>query len=202
MSNLTEYAGILSEIKQVIFTGRHKAILAANKELILHYWSIGNMILRHQSTEGWGSKVIDKLAQYLASEFPGTKGFSARNLKYMRRFAEEYADLSFVQEVLAQMTWYHIISLTEKVSSIAERNWYIAKTIETIKDPYIFDFITFREEMNGVDIEKQLVQQVTKLLLEFGTGFAFVGNQVHWRSVRKIFIWTCCSIIRKFDAMW
>ena len=51
--------------------------------------------------------------------------------------------------------------------------------IETIKDPYIFDFITFREEMNEVDMEKQLVQQVTKLLLEFGTGFAFVGNQVH-----------------------
>ena len=147
MSNLSEYAGILNEIKQEIFTGRHKAILAANKELVLHYWSIGNIILRHQSAEGWGSKVIDKLAQDLASEFPGTKGFSSRNLKYMRRFAEEYADLSFVQEVLAQITWYHII--------------------------------TFREEMNEVDMERQLVQQVTKLLLEFGTGFAFVGNQVH-----------------------
>ena len=222
MSNLSEYAGILNEIKQEIFTGRHKAILAANKELVLHYWSIGNIILRHQSAEGWGSKVIDKLAQDLASEFPGTKGFSSRNLKYMRRFAEEYADLSFVQEVLAQITWYHIITLTEKISNLAERNWYIAKTIENgwsrnvlvhqietklyerqslaekttnfhhvlpapqsdlaneaIKDPYIFDFITFREEMNEVDMERQLVQQVTKLLLEFGTGFAFVGNQVH-----------------------
>ncbi len=222
MSNISAYAGILNEIKQEIFTGRHKAILAANKELILHYWSIGNIILRHQSSEGWGSKVIDKLARDLASEFPDSKGFSARNLKYMRRFAEEYADLSFVQVVLAQITWYHIITLTEKVSNLTERNWYIAKTIEngwsrnvlvhqietklyerqslvekttnfqralpspqselaneTIKDPYIFDFITFREEMNEVDIEKQLVQQVTKLLLEFGTGFAFVGNQVH-----------------------
>ncbi len=222
MSEYAEYAGILREIKQVIRSGRYKAILAANKEMILHYWRIGNIILRHQSAEGWGSRVIDRLAQDLASEFPDTKGFSARNLKYMRRFAEEYVDLSFVQEVLAQMTWYHIITLSEKVPDIAERNWYIAKTIENgwsrnvlvhqietklyerqalaekttnfdtalsppqsdlaneaIKDPYIFDFIAFREDMNEAEMEKHLVQQVAKLLLEFGTGFAFIGNQVH-----------------------
>lgn len=222
MSNLSAYAGVLNEIKQEIFTGRHKAILAANQELILHYWSIGNIILRHQSAEGWGSKVIEKLAQDLASEFPYMKGFSSRNLKYMRQIAETYSDFSFVQQAVAQIPWSHNLIIAERVKLAEERAWYIAKTIEygwsrnvlvhqietnlyerqslaekttnfekalpspqselaieTIKDPYIFDFITFREEMNEVDMEKQLVQQVTKLLLEFGTGFAFVGNQVH-----------------------
>ena len=58
MSELTEYIGAFHEIKQEIIDGRYKSILAVNSELILHYWSIGNIILRHQSAEGWGSNIM------------------------------------------------------------------------------------------------------------------------------------------------
>ena len=51
--------------------------------------------------------------------------------------------------------------------------------VQTMKDPYIFDFIPFREDMVEQDIELALVQDITKLLLELGTGFAFLGNQYH-----------------------
>lgn len=111
---LTEYSNILQEIKLEISEGRHKAVLAANKELIARYWNIGNIILKHQSLAGWGSKIIEKLANDLASEFPDLKGFSARNLKYMRMMAETYNDFEFVQQVVAQIPWSHNLVIMEK----------------------------------------------------------------------------------------
>ncbi len=58
------------------------------------------------------------------------KGFSPRNLKYMRTFAQNYPDIEFVQESLAQITWYHNIAIFEKIKEPTERNWYIHKTVE------------------------------------------------------------------------
>jgi len=66
----------------------------------LLYWNIGNIILKNQEVEGWGSKIIENLSKDIKSEFPDLKGFSERNLKYMRKFSEEYSDIEFVQEVL------------------------------------------------------------------------------------------------------
>ena len=74
--------------------------------------------------------IIDNLSKEIKEEFPDQKGFSARNLKYMRGFAEKYKDIQFVQEVLAQITWYHNITLIEKVKDINKRIWYIDKTID------------------------------------------------------------------------
>ena len=51
--------------------------------------------------------------------------------------------------------------------------------VQTMKDPYVFDFIPFKEDMLERDIENALVKDVTALLLELGTGFAFLGNQYH-----------------------
>ena len=51
--------------------------------------------------------------------------------------------------------------------------------VQTMKDPYIFDFIPFKEDMVERDIENALVKEITALLLELGTGFAFLGNQYH-----------------------
>jgi predicted nuclease of restriction endonuclease-like (RecB) superfamily len=74
--------------------------------------------------------VIDRLADDLRREFPEMRGFSGRNLKYMKAFGEAYPDGPFVQEVLAQITWYHNITLLEKVKDPAEREWYVRKTVE------------------------------------------------------------------------
>ena len=64
--------------------------------------------------EGWGAKVIDRLSSDLTKEFPDMKGFSPRNLKYMRSFAAAWTDPSIVQAPLAQLSWYHNIALLDK----------------------------------------------------------------------------------------
>jgi predicted nuclease of restriction endonuclease-like (RecB) superfamily len=67
------------------------------------YWDIGKQILENQHTEGWGAKVIDRLSHDLKVAFPDMNGFSPRNLKYMRKFAECWPDHSFVQRTVAQI---------------------------------------------------------------------------------------------------
>jgi predicted nuclease of restriction endonuclease-like (RecB) superfamily len=123
------YAAVLAELKDQIRSARIKAGLAVNRELVLLYWRIGRQILKQQHEEGWGSKVIDRLSLDLRREFPEMKGFSPRNLKYMRRFAEAYQDETIVQEVLAQITWYHHITILDKVKEPAARDFYIRSAI-------------------------------------------------------------------------
>ena len=123
------YAAILADLKDQIRAARLKAGLAVNRELVLLYWRIGRQILEQQRLEGWGSKVIDRLSLDLMREFPEMKGFSPRNLKYMRRFAEAYPDEAIVQEVLAQITWYHNITILDKVKDPVARDFYIRATI-------------------------------------------------------------------------
>jgi len=124
-----EYLHLLDDIKKRVRDSQRKAVCSLNKELTLLYWDIGNKILTRQNLEGWGSKVIDRLSNDLIKSFPGMKGFSTRNLKYMRKFAEEYPDLKFVQEALAQLTWYHNITLIDKVADKKSRYWYITQAI-------------------------------------------------------------------------
>ena len=123
------YAALLSDLKESIQAAQVKAGLAVNRELVLLYWSIGREILNRQQGEGWGAKVIDRLSRDLRAAFPEMKGFSSRNLKYMRAFAATWLDEAIVQGPLAQLTWYHNIAILEKVSP-AQREWYIQKTIE------------------------------------------------------------------------
>jgi len=94
------------------------------------YWSIGSEILARQAEQGWGAKVIDRLAHDLCTAFPEMKGFSPRNLKYMRAFAEAWPDAEFVQGVLAQLPWYHQLALLDKLPGPETRRWYAAKAIE------------------------------------------------------------------------
>jgi predicted nuclease of restriction endonuclease-like (RecB) superfamily len=97
---------------------------------VLLYWHIGRDILQRQSRDGWGSKVIDRLSQDLRNAFPDMKGFSPRNLKYMRAFADAWPDAAIVQEVLAQLPWYHQIALLDKLRTAEQRHWYAAKAIK------------------------------------------------------------------------
>ena len=124
------YMEFLEGLKRRIREARVRSALSVNRELVLLYWHIGREILKRQKQEGWGTRVIDRLAQDLRREFPDMKGFSPRNLKYMRAFAEAYPGEQFVQEVLAQVTWYHNITLLEKIKDPTERAWYIQQTIE------------------------------------------------------------------------
>lgn len=188
-----------------------------NKELIYMYWHIGKIILENSE---WGNKFIDNLSIDLKLEFPNITGFSVRNLKYMRKLAEDYPNFEFVQEVLAQITWYHNIILMDKIKDIETRKWYIAEAVkngwssnmlkmqidsklferqalapkatnfpstlsniqsdlalQTMKDPYLFDFISLKGKVKESEIENAMINRIKDVLIELGNGFAFVGNQ-------------------------
>ena len=219
LMNSDEYLAIVEQLKREIKKTQYQASVHVNTEMILLYHSIGTVINEHKT---WGNKFIENLATDIRREFPGSKGYSVRNLKYMAKFAQTYPDREFVQTVSAQIPWSHNIAILDKVKDPEERIWYIQKTrengwshnvlihqiesglyqrqvladkvsnfenrlpspqselaVQTMKDPYIFDFIPFKEDMVERDIEQALVRDVTKLLLELGTGFAFLGNQYH-----------------------
>ena len=99
-----DYAPLLAEIKARVQSARVKAGLAANREMLTLYWDIGRLILERQNKEGWGAKVIDRLSLDLQREFPGQQGFSPRNLKYMRAFAEAWPETVIVHQPVAQLT--------------------------------------------------------------------------------------------------
>lgn len=125
----TDYLPFLDELKNSIRQAQIKAGLSVNRELVLLYWQIGKGILNQQATQGWGSNVIGQLAEDLKKSFPEMKGFSPRNLKYMRAFADAYPDLAFVQAAPAQITWYHNCTLLDKVKDPSERQFYTEQTI-------------------------------------------------------------------------
>lgn len=124
------YAAWLTELKIRIHTAQQRATLAVNRELVLLYWQIGRDILARQAEQGWGAKVIERLAEDLRLAFPEMKGFSPRNLKYMRAFAQAWPDEAIVQEALAQLPWYHHLALLDKLPAPETRRWYAAKAIE------------------------------------------------------------------------
>jgi predicted nuclease of restriction endonuclease-like (RecB) superfamily len=124
------YADWLADLKGRIHTAQQRATLAVNRELVLLYWQIGRDILARQAAQGWGAKVIERLAHDLRGAFPEMKGFSPRNLKYMRAFAEAWPDGEFVQQAVAQLPWGHNLVLLDKLPGPETRRWYAAKAIE------------------------------------------------------------------------
>ena len=103
----------MQELKQRIRQSQLRASVSVNRELVLLYWRIGRDILVRQEQEHWGAKVIDRLAVDLKKAFPEMKGFSPRNLKYMRAFAEAWPEEEFVQEAVAQIPWDHNVRILD-----------------------------------------------------------------------------------------
>jgi predicted nuclease of restriction endonuclease-like (RecB) superfamily len=124
------YEAFLGDLKERIRAAQVKAALSVNRELILLYWTIGRDILLRQEREGWGAKVINRLAVDLGQAFPDVTGFKARNLRYMRALAEAYQDGGFVQQVVAQLPWGHHVRILDTVKNAGEREWYIRQAIQ------------------------------------------------------------------------
>lgn len=124
------YEAFLGSLKDRIRTAQTRIALQANSELVSLYWEIGSTILSEQKEHGWGAKVIDRISRDLREAFPGMSGFSPRNLKYMRQFAEAWPDFQFVQQPVAQIPWGTNIVLMQKLHTREERLWYAEKTIE------------------------------------------------------------------------
>jgi predicted nuclease of restriction endonuclease-like (RecB) superfamily len=96
---------------------RQRAVLSVNRELISLYWQIGHEILDRQGRAGWGAKVVDQLARDLRTAFPDMRGFSPRNLKYMRALSEAWPGKEFVQQAVAQLPWSHVVTLLDKLKA-------------------------------------------------------------------------------------
>lgn len=124
------YLEWLAALKGRIHAAQQRATLAVNTELVLLYWQIGHDILTRQAEQGWGAKVIDRLAHDLREAFPEMKGFSARNLKYMRAFAAAWPEESFVQQPVAQLPWGHNLVLLDKLGTATDRLAYAAAAVQ------------------------------------------------------------------------
>jgi len=124
------YDDFLRSVKHRIRSAQAKAVLSVNQELTLLYWQIGGEVLQRQQKNQWGTQVIERLARDLRREFPDMKGFSPRNLAYMKAFAEAYPDERFLQQLAAKIPWFHNCTLLEKVKDPERRLWYIQQTIQ------------------------------------------------------------------------
>ncbi|HZJ04121.1 MAG TPA: PDDEXK nuclease domain-containing protein [Nocardioidaceae bacterium] len=215
-----DYPHLLAALKAQIRSAQWTAVRVVNTALIELYWGIGKAILDRQKAEGWGAKVIDQLAVDLSLAFPDSKGFSRRNLHYMRRLAEAWPAPAFVQQPAAQMPWGHLMVVLDKLDEPAARDWYVRQSlaggwsrnvllnqikgqaharagaapsnfeltlpgedselaVQIAKDPYVFDFLGLSGRVAERDLERALVARLRDTLLELGTGFSFVGQQVH-----------------------
>ncbi|MEK7299019.1 MAG: PDDEXK nuclease domain-containing protein [Candidatus Margulisiibacteriota bacterium] len=235
----TFYSELLEVVQTKIRLAQQQAALSVNRELILLYWEIGNLIDQKQKQEGWGAGIIPKLSQDIQNLLPEVKGFSARNIGRMIAFYREYPNATpFLPQAVARsrphenlpqavakietlifvLPWGHNILLMEKVKNHQHRLFYMQQAIQngwsrailemmwdsqlhqrdgaklsnfkallppgqsdmaqqTLKDPYIFDFLTLSEPYHERELELALLTHVEKFLLELGVGFSFVGRQ-------------------------
>lgn len=215
------YAGTLASLKSLVSSAQLRAQRVVNAAMIELYWNIGRTILDRQQSEPWGSKVLARLADDLRREFPHMKGFSRRNLYYMRAFAEAWnGPDELVQTASAQISWSHNVALLDRLQNQELREWYAHRAVrhgwslavlehqiasrlheregsapnnledrlpgegtqlacEVAKDPLVLDFLGLTAEADEAAIEEAMTLRMTQTLMEFGTGMAFVGRQVH-----------------------
>lgn len=124
------YPDLLDSVAQHVTTGHRRAVAAANTELLRSYWAIGHEILARQDAEGYGTKVIDRLSADLKERFPDARGYSPRNLRYMRTFAVTWSAAEVGQQPVAQLPWGHQTVLLDKVRTPEDRSWYAAAAVE------------------------------------------------------------------------
>jgi predicted nuclease of restriction endonuclease-like (RecB) superfamily len=126
----SDYPQFLTGLKAHIRETQVRAALAVNSELVQLYWRIGRSILLQEQQQGWGAEVVVRLAQDLRQDFPTLTGFSPRNMRYMKAFAEAWPDEVILQQLVAKIPWGHNVRLLDKIKDPAERAWYVQQTIE------------------------------------------------------------------------
>jgi len=233
-----EYKEFIFQIKAQIQSTQIKAAVSVNKEMLRLYWFIALSIIEKQKQISWGDGLIKQVSKDLQNEFPEMKGFSIRNIKYMRQWCifwmneksiakQVVSQLNSIgqqvvaqleNEIIFQIPWGQNLVIISKSKSKEEAIFYLQKTIEfnwsravlvhhielglyeregkattnfeqklpkpqsdlaiqTLKDPYCFDFLTLTKKYNEKELEDALVDNITKFLLELGAGFSFLGKQ-------------------------
>ena len=210
-----DFKNTITKIKSEIRTTQIKTMQHANSELIKMYFRIGKILAENS---GYGNKFIQNISTEIKLEFPGLTGFGERNLKYMQLFYREYKNDEKVQQLAAQLPWWHNVILMERVKNIEDRKLYMEASLKngwsrnilamqieadyhkrignstnnfkavlpsadsdmvnnTLKDPYIFDFLTLKDGYKEKELEESMIERIRDVLLELGNGFAYVGNQ-------------------------
>jgi len=151
------YADWLADLKSRIHTAQQRATLAVNRELVLLYWQIGRDILARQAEQGWGAKVIERLAHDLRTAFPEMKGFSRANLMYMRAFAEAWPDGEIVQQAVGHLPWGHNLVLLTRLKDPQQRLAYAQSAIEN----------GWSRNVLNIHIETRLLERTGKAVTNF-----------------------------------
>lgn len=162
------YAAFFAGLKERIARERIRAVLSANSAMVLMYWDIGQSILERQNQEGWGTKVIDRLSYDLKKAFPDMTGFSPRNLKYMRTFADAWPDRAIVQRTVAQLPWRSNLTLLDKLSDPETRLWYAQKALE----------LGMGKDMLVIQIETRLHERQGKAISNFAVALPPVDSDM------------------------
>ena len=212
-SAIVGYEDFLSELKSRISSAQLRAVVAVNKELVLLYWQIGRDILNRQQQQGWGAKVINRLAADLQKAFPEMKGFSRTNLMYIRAFAETYPDEQIVQQVVGQIPWGHNVRILDTIKDQTERLWYVQQTIQygwsrNVLVHQIESKLYHRQGKATTNFNRTLPQSQSELAQQLlkdpcsfdflnisdrfsGTRFRTCFNQPHPRFFNRVRSWFC-----------
>lgn len=225
-----DYQDWLKALKRRLRQVQLKAAVAVNQELLRFYWALGADIVERQKNAAWGTGFLQQLSKDLIAEFPGIKGFSLRNIKYIRQWFLFYSAAPNGQQPVAQVEtppvaqiiqipWGHNLAIIAKCKRVDEALYYVRNTLahgwsrsvlthqiesglwqregkavsnfaevlaapqsdlatQTLKDPYVFDFLTLTKNHNERELEAGLIEHITHFLLELGAGFAYIGRQV------------------------
>ena len=205
----------INKIKNEIKTTNIKIMQQVNSNLIMMYFRIGKIL---EENSKYGNIFIKNVSHSIKIAYPNIKGFSDRNLKYMKRFYNEYKDNEKVQQLVAHLPWGDNVLLFEKIKDMGIRLKYIEGCIQngwsrsvllfqietkyhervgnsvnnfkdtlppvdsdlvnnTLKDPYIFDFISLNQNYKEKELENTMLLKIRNVLLELGNGFSFIGSQ-------------------------
>lgn len=189
------YSDLLSEFLARIRDAQQRAALSVNRELVTLYWSIGRDILVRQEQQGWGARVIDRLASDLKHALPASRGFSVRNLKYMRSFAEAWPDETIVQQLLHKLPWGQNVRLLDKVKDSAQREWYARACIDqgwsrNVLEMQIESGLFARQGVAGSNFERTLPPPQSDLAQEtlkdpYSFEFLSTADLAHERAIER-----------------
>lgn len=178
------YKEFLNDLKERVATSRYKAALNVNREMIFLYHHIGSEIIQSQEKHGWGAKIINQLSLDLRAEFPEMKGFSPQNLKYMKRFAEEYSFEEIGQQAVDRLPWGHNIILMYELSDKTEREFYIKKTVEH----------GWTRNVLSMQIETNLYKREGKAVTNFGVKLPAPHSDLAQATLRNPYLFDFLSL--------
>lgn len=189
------YSDWLSQLKADITRTQQKVVQTVNQELLQLYKHIGHEILQRQQQQGWGAKVIERLARDLQDAFPQMRGWSSRNLKYMAYFAEHCPDGQFGQQPAAQLPWFHVVTLLTKIDNPQQREWYALQTTQhgwsrTTLELNIKNQLYIRQGSAVTNFQKRLPAPHSSLANEtlkdpYFFDFLGLGNDAHEREIEE-----------------